>query len=218
MKIFIPIKEKSQRVPRKNFRLLGGVPLYRHTLLKLTEHEVYLDTDSDELIEEIKKDNKLKNVVPFKRKEYLCGHKVSVCDLIKDFVVENCIKQPIVQLHVTSPFLTEEVLLDAYRHMENHDSVVSCKVHKSRFWRKEEYGFCPVNHNPLKMEQTQDLPTLFEENSAFYIFKPDVILSTGNRIGRDPYFYPIMSPLNIDIDFEEDWLEVLREFNNQNVT
>ena len=71
MKIFIPIKEKSQRVPRKNFRLLGGVPLYRHTLLKLTEHEVYVDTDSDELIEEIKKDNKLKNVVPFKKRIFV---------------------------------------------------------------------------------------------------------------------------------------------------
>ena len=218
MKIFIPIKEESQRVPRKNFRLLGDVPLYKHTLFKLIEHEVYVDTDSDEIIEQVRKDKKLKNVVIFKRRVSLCGHETSVCELIKNFIEQFSINEPLVQMHVTSPFLTEEILTDALNKMKKHDSVVSCNVYKSRFWRKEQYGFCPINHNPLKMEQTQDLPKLFEENSAFYIFNPEVIMLTGNRVGRNPYFYPVLSPLNIDIDFEEDWLAVLREFNNQKVT
>ena len=47
MKIFIPIKEISQRVPKKNFRLFDGAPLYKHTLYKLKDFEVYVDTDSE---------------------------------------------------------------------------------------------------------------------------------------------------------------------------
>jgi CMP-N-acetylneuraminic acid synthetase len=60
------------------------------------------------------------------------------------------------------------------------------------------------------MEQTQDLPTLYEENSAFYIFRPDVIINMNSRIGTNPYFYSISSPENVDIDTESDWALALK--------
>lgn len=209
MKIFIPIKEISQRVPKKNFRLFHGEPLYKHTLLKFKNHDVYVDTDSQDVVSQIASDSRLSNVLVYKREEALCGHKVSVCDLIENFIHKFSIEEPVVQIHVTSPFLTEALIRDAYRHISTYDSVVSCNLHNSRFWRKEEYGFCPVNHNPVRMEQTQDLPTMYEENSAFYIFTPKVLCKTGSRIGKNPYFYPISAPYNMDIDTEEDWKKVL---------
>ena len=205
MIIFIPIKHNSQRVHRKNFRRFGKEPLFKHTLLKLKKHKVYVDTDSQEIIDRISSDKRLSHVTTFHRKEHLRGDKVSVCNLIKNFVKEYNVKEPIVQIHVTSPFLTIQVLEDAYKKIENYDSVVSCSAHNSRFWRKEKYGMCPVNHNPVKMEQTQDLPTLYEENSCFYIFKPYIIINLGSRIGINPYFYDIQHPINIDIDTEKDW-------------
>ena len=55
------------------------------------------------------------------------------------------------------------------------------------------------------MEQTQDLPTLYEENSAFYIFQPSVVLETNSRIGVNPYFYQTDYTESIDIDTEKDW-------------
>ena len=84
-------------------------------------------------------------------------------------------------------------------------TIVSCNVVSSRLWRQENYGICPVNHNPLKLEQTQDLPKLFEENSLFYMFKSDNFLKTKSRIGLKPYFFQTNFPENIDIDWEEDW-------------
>jgi len=214
MKIFIPIKHVSQRVPHKNFRLIDGEPLYKKTLKKFSNHEIFVDTDSDQIIEELKKD-KLENVTVFKRKGSLRGNEISVCELIKNFIYQFSIKEPIAQIHVTSPFLTADLLESAYRKIKNYDSVVSCNVIRSRIWRKEKYGFCPVNHNPLKMEQTQDLPKYYEENSAFYIFKPNIIKSYGNRIGKNPFFYEINEPYNIDIDTEEDWTRALREIKNE---
>jgi len=211
MKIFIPIKHSSQRVPKKNFRNFNGEPLYKHSLLKYSEFEVYVDTDSEQIIYEINNDNRFKNVTVYKRDDKLIGHEVSVCNLIKNFISKYDISCPLVQLHVTSPFLNPKIIKDAYSLMSNHDSVVSCNLHNSRFWRKEKYGLCPVNHNPLKLEQTQDLPTLFEENSAFYIFNPDIIMKFNTRVGLNPYFYPINRPDNIDIDTEEDWEIALRE-------
>lgn len=206
MKIFIPIKENSQRVPRKNFRELSGVPLYKHTLYKLTDYDVYVDTDSDEIIEGIGNDHKLSNVTVFKRSQNLIGDRVSVCNLIKDFIISKEISHGFVcQMHVTSPFITNDILERASDHLQNHDSVVSCNKLNTRFWRKENYGYVPINHNPMKLEQLQDLPTYYEENSAFYMFDVEMFKKTNTRIGLNPYFYPIGFPENLDIDTEHDW-------------
>ena len=213
MIIFIPIKNESQRVPNKNFRIFNQKALYQHTLSKFSQHRVFVDTDSDRVLQEVEN---MEHVTAFRRDNSLCGHEVSVCDLIKSFIARYKIEEPICQIHVTNPFLKERTLVDAYSFMDNHDSVVSCNRYNSRFWRKENYGFCPVNHNPLKLQQTQDLPDLFEENSCFYIFNPSVIKNSGNRIGLNPFFYEIEYPQNLDIDTESDWNIALRELDNGN--
>ena len=37
MIIYIPIKQNSQRVPNKNFRLFNGKPLWEHTVDKFSD-------------------------------------------------------------------------------------------------------------------------------------------------------------------------------------
>ncbi len=223
MKIFIPIKHESQRVPGKNFRKLNGVPLYKHTLYKLKQYTVFVDTDSDEIIREIRSDSDLKNIVTLKRPDHLCGNEVSVNKLIDNLlqglwrglsesstVIND--NDVICQIHVTSPFLKTDTLEKAYKFFENDgcDSVVSCNLINSRLWTKQEYGYCPVNHNPLKLEQTQSLPTLYEENSAFYMFKKRVFSTIKNRVGKNPTFYKVDHPENFDIDTEDNWKECLK--------
>jgi len=203
----VPIKEQSQRVPGKNFRKINGISLYKNLLYKLNNIKVFVDTDSQVIIDEIKKDKKLKNIIPYKRKEIFLGHEVSVCDLIENFIKEKNIEnKSICQLHVTSPFIETSTLMSAYNKInEGFDSVVSCNSYQNRLWRKEKYGYCPVNHNPLKLEQTQDLSVYYEENSLFYIFNSDLFLKTKSRVGLNPYFFINNFPENIDIDTEDDW-------------
>lgn len=216
MILFIPIKKNSQRVKNKNFRLFGEEPLYKYTLLKFPNDNIYVDTDSDDLIQEIKEDSRLNNVNVFKREKELIGDNISVLSLIKNFIIKFHIREPVVQIHVTSPFLERDVLIDAFKKITDYDSVVSCNEYNSRFWRKETYGYCPINHNPLKLEQTQDLPKIYEENSAFYIFQPKNILDYNNRIGINPFFYPINFPTNIDIDTEKDWERAISTLKEKN--
>lgn len=214
MKIFIPIKQKSQRVPNKNFRDFGGVPLYKHTLYKLRGLDVYVDTDSDEIVEEAEKDPKLSHVFAFKRSPHLIGHDVSVNLLIEDFLQEiDDEHEKIVQLHVTNPFFNvetlEEVFLN-YRKGGYVDSVFSVNVIQSRLWRLEGRGNdnmvpLPINHNPRVLEPTQDLSPLYEENSVFYMFSKYSFDKGKNRIGENPRLYPLSFPENLDIDTEEDW-------------
>ena len=203
MKIFIPIKKNSQRVPQKNFRSFNGVPLFMHTLNKLKDFEVYVDSDSEDVISACKS---LEHVTAYKRSNPLIGDDVSVCDLIEKFI-EFCYDDDhICQLHVTSPFLDVDLLKNAMSLVDRgYDSVVSCNEVQTRFWRKEQYGYCPVNHNPTKLEQTQDLPIYYEENSVFYIIDVDLFKKTKMRVGMNPYFYPLTFPINLDIDTEDDW-------------
>ena len=81
--IYIPIKENSQRVLGKNFRKLGDSSLWRRTVDKFSEFKIFIDTDSNEILEECKEIN---NVEAFEREIGLRGDKVSVCDLLLHFI------------------------------------------------------------------------------------------------------------------------------------
>ena len=203
MIIYIPIKQNSQRVPQKNFRNFQGKPLWENSVDKLKDFNVFIDTDSDLILKSC--DNK-EWVTCFRRKRHLVGDKISVVDLLKNFVNQFSVKDPMCQIHVTSPFLNPNHIKFAFDKInkEGYDSVFSADVVQNRFWRKEPYGYCPVNHNPMKLEQTQDLPVYYMENSYLYAFLPKV-LEYNNRIGYNPYAMEVGFPYNLDIDTEEDW-------------
>jgi CMP-N-acetylneuraminic acid synthetase len=211
MIIYIPIKENSQRVPQKNFRDFNGKPLWEHTIDKLKDFQVVVDTDSDEII---KKCIGKSWVTTYERPVRLRGDKVSVVDLIKNYFDKNPTEEVIVQLHVTSPLLKIEHIEEVKKQilLYDYDSVFSVDVIQNRFWRKEKYGLVPINHNPMKLEQTQDLPKYYMENSYLYAFKQEV-LDYGNRIGKNPNILQIEFPYNLDIDTEEDW-KLIKTFEN----
>lgn len=214
--IFIPIKENSNRVPNKNFRMFGEKQLFEHTLDKLTDFNVYIDTDSSKLRDFVL--DKYRNVQVQMRSKHLIGDEVSVCDIITDVIGNYDISGHLMQIHVTSPFLNTETLHEAFEIIENHDydSVVACNVIQSRLWRYDNKILTPVNHNPVKLEQTQDLVKIYEENSGFYLIDVKSFLSANMRVGVNPYFYNLKFPQNLDIDIEDDWdfcckvLEILK--------
>ncbi len=205
MKVLVPIKENSNRVPNKNFREFGGVPLYVHTLKRLKDFDVYVDTDSYKILDEIDANPELRHVKGFERKPELVGDDVSVCSLITDFIVQFLITGPICQVHVTSPFITPETLKDAQSKLDLHDSVVSCDVIQERLWSQNRGIMRPVNHDPEILLPTQELQKLYRENSLFYIFDSDMFMKTGRRVGHNPYFYETTFPESLDIDYEDDW-------------
>lgn len=211
MLLFIPIKGHSERVPRKNFRMFGGVPLYKRCLYKFSKYEIWVDTDSDELIEEIEQDPKCSHVHVYRRDKSLVGDDVSVNFLIRNFIdvagLSN--SETVCQIHVTSPFLKVETVDIAYDLSSNHSHkcIVGTNVYKSRFW-KESWngsGYEPVNHNPNELIKTQDLPIIYEDNSSFYMFTVDEFFRRVNRISDNPYFFQVDFPENVDIDDEIDW-------------
>ena len=204
MKIFIPIKSNSVRLRNKNFLWIGKRTLWKRAIDKFQKSPIYVDTDSDALLDKARGIGN-RNLTVYRRDEALVGDEVPVNDLIAHFLDKHVksMDEVIVQTHVTSPFVTEDQVLDAAKKMRGDvDSVFSVTERRVRLWQDGH----PLNeHSPGDLIQTQDLKPVAEENSAFYIFTKRSFLETQSRIGLRPHFYPLDFPYGLDIDTKEDW-------------
>lgn len=216
MYLFACIKEHSQRVPNKNFRELdnSGTQLYQRFIKEFhnDKYPLYIDTDSNKIIDYCNKNTTLTNVCCYKRKKELCGDKVST-----DLLIENCINsfelpdnKYMAHIFVTAPFFKFNSLIEAYENIKNHnsDSIFSAEIIKKRLWKRTGHwikALRPLNHNPKKLEQTQDLPDIYIENSIFYIFKIGSFKKFKYRLCGTSMGHVLPFPENIDIDTEKDW-------------
>ena len=67
MIFFIIIKKNSQRIKNKNFKILKKKELWQHLILSLKGQKVFIDTDSDQIIQKCKK--LFPWVYPYKREK-----------------------------------------------------------------------------------------------------------------------------------------------------
>jgi CMP-N-acetylneuraminic acid synthetase len=209
-KIFFIIKEKSERIKNKNFQKISGIPLYKISLYKFKKFKVFVDTDSEKIISECKKDKNLKHVYCYKRDEKFINMEKSLTQsptplMIKNFL-ENFVKndkEQIITSHVTSPFLRIKTLNDALNKMSNYDSVCSCEKIQN-FSYLENSRFKPINFNPRLIQKTQSLKKIIVLNGAFFIIKKNIFLNNGlRRISDKHFFYELTIPESLDIDYRE---------------
>lgn len=85
--------------------------------------------------------------------------------------------------------------------LENYDSSFSCSKIQTFCWFKNR----PLNYDFKNVVKTQDIEPVFWETSAFYIFKSDILIKHGRRIGFNPYFVETNRIESIDIDDIEDY-------------
>ena len=200
----IPIKEHSERVKNKNFKLFGGKPLY-HNILTVIEHtyaidEVIINTDSHVVMNEAPKI--FTKVIIHERPEDLIGDFVSVNKIIS-YDLNNSQSDIYLQTHATNPLLKAETIAMALKKfVENEntfDSLFTVNRFQSRFYDKNGK---PINHNPEELLRTQDLSPVYEENSCLYIFSKESFLKNNRRIGAKPFLFEIPKIEAIDIDDE----------------
>ena len=212
MKIFIILKKKSERIKNKNFVKFNKLELYKKVLYKFKDFEVFVDTDSEKIIREGKKDKRLSHCFFYKRnKEFISMEKnlnksptpLMIKKFLSDFVTKN--NEIVVTSHVTSPFLKISTLNDALSKMKNYNSVVSCIKTQNFTYVKKKELYKPVNFNKNVIQKTQTLPYVITLVGAFFIIKKNIFLKNGlQRISSNNYFYPLDFPENIDIDNYSD--------------
>lgn len=208
LNVLLPMKGHSERVPNKNLKDFGGSPLYHAIMKKIQDskmvNRVYINTDSLEIGKDAKRN--FGDIVIIERPEDLRGDYISMNKII-EYDLSQIGGEHFLQTHSTNPLLTTETLDKAisfyFQNLDKFDSVFSVTRLQTRLYWKDGKA---INHDPTELIRTQDLTPVFEENSNFYIFSKESYKNAGNnRIGLNPYMYPVNQLEAMDIDEPEDF-------------
>ena len=203
----VPMRHHSQRVPRKNYRMLAGEPLFHHiteTLLAVPEiQQIMVDTDSDPVMDGLCKD--FPQVKIINRPDSLRADNVSMNDILI-YDTSQVQADFYLQTHSTNPLLRSETVSRAiqlfFADYPNRDSLFSVTRWQTRLYDQNGKA---INHDPAVLIQTQDLPPVFEENSCLYIFTRENLLKRHHRIGAKPMMFEVGADEAWDIDNELDF-------------
>lgn len=208
MTAFLPVKEKSERVPNKNFRIFEGRYLFEHMLATLSAarhvREVVVSTDSDWLLGYLRQE--WPHVLPIKRSKVLAQGSTPMNLVIEDMLSKSS-GEFFLQAHATSPLLRRETIDSAieqfFEYWPAKTSLFSVTEKRERLWSVKGK---PLNHDPQELLPTQQLEPFLVENSGIYIFQREVFSGAGNRISADPQLFPISQIEAMDIDDESDYV------------
>jgi len=203
----VPMRHHSQRVPGKNYRPLAGKPLFHHiidTLLAVPEIEsVIVDTDSEPVMDGVHRF--FPTVKLIERPGHLRADDVPMNDiLLYDTAQVNA--DFYLQTHSTNPLLKADTISRGvnafFAEYPRYDSLFSVTRWQTRLYFKDGKA---INHNPLELIQTQDLPPVYEENSCLYLFTRENLVRKHHRIGDKPFMFEIDKSEAWDIDEELDF-------------
>lgn len=196
----IPIKEYSERLPRKNFREFNGRPLYHwilDTLQSVDEIDhIIVNTDADRVIEEAPEQFDVEVSI---RPEQLRDDEVTT-NIIR-YELDRTDSDVYIHTYCTCPLLTAETISEAIQEFvksDEHDSLLPVTKRQKRFYDEE---FKPVNHDPYDLSPSQDLSPLYEDNSVLFMYTKETFEKTGHRIGENPLPFEIDEREAIEIDY-----------------
>lgn len=207
VKALLFMKGHSERVPNKNMRLFCERPLFHWIMNSLIQSkyvkEIIINTDSDKIAEEAKKNF---DVTIHMRPDYLLNIQCDEANQIMAYDLTQTDGEYFLQSHSTNPLLRSETIDQAietfFDQRIKYDSLFSVTATQNRYYWPDG---TPINHEPLKLIKTQELPIIYQENSNIYIFSRSTFNKHKNRIGSKPLLFPIDRIEAIDIDYEHDF-------------
>lgn len=199
---FLPAKGSSERIESKNIKLLDGKPLFLHTLEKLSKcsfiDEVYLDTESDEVIDLASEvDCKVLKRDPKLATNKTDGHQLFMNE------VKQVDGDIYIQILGTSPFIEIESIQKGVEKIKEgvYDSAVLIKKEKQYLWKSEKPLY-NIDHIPNSV----DLEDTIIETMGLYLINKEAALKTNRRFGEKVFFLKASPLESIDVNYEEEFL------------
>lgn len=206
----IPARMGSKRIPNKNTRLLGGIPLISHVIRAAKKancfDEIYVNSESDALGEIA-----LEEGVKFhKRPASLSTDAATNDDFTKEFLcMVEC--EYVIQLLPTSPFISSREIQDFSRVVisNTYDTVISVKDVQIECI----YDGDPINFDQMKpTPPSQDLTPIQAYACTLMGWRKSKFLENMEKQGCAYHggdgsvkFVPLKGFSEIDIDYEEDF-------------
>lgn len=201
---FIPSRLNSERVPFKNIKELGGIPLINYTVKAMNKvpsiDEVVIFASEDSICKHIEHGLKYKFL---ERPKSLDSQEAKIQDIIAEFLKKDN-ADTIVLLHITSPFLKPQTIAECIDKVNSgeYDSAFTAYQVKKFCW----FGGKPLNYSlGSSTPRTQDIDPVIVEQSSLYVFKRELFEKTGQRISQNAYIKFIDHFEGHDIDTPEDF-------------
>jgi len=190
--IQIPVKNHSERVPGKNYRLLGGKELWKWSFEPLMKLQGSLDIDVV-LYDE-------PNRPPWTLEDWANGNHI-----LREFAFMYPNYDLYLQRFVTAPFLSTETVIKAVEILSQgeHDSIFTATRQGQWVWHNGK----AVNYDPNRADglpRSQDAQVLVETTGLYGITRT-ALLSRGTRLGENPFAILVSKIEALDIDTEEDF-------------
>ena len=199
---FVPIKLNSERLPMKNVRpFTNGKPLISYilnTLLQVKEvDEIYVYCSSDEIVSYLPEGVKF-----LKRDPYYDLSSTKFNEVLSSFA-QLVDADTYVLTHATAPFMSAESIASGVIKVneEGYDSAFSVNEIQEFLWKDGQ----PFNYTLDNIPRTQDLDMIYAETCGLYVYKKELILEWGRRIGERPYLIPISKIESCDINTADDF-------------
>lgn len=205
---WVPLKEKSSRCTGKNWRPLGGKPLYCHVIdtllsvLRVEQIVINVDTEWAEWKVSTEYEGQ---VVVRRRPSHLLSPTTSTVDLMLDDIESYPDESLWMMVHATVPFTLQKTFENAiawFALNPRYDSVFAVTPVRERFY--DGLGRA-VNHNVHIQLPLQELPPLYQENNAFFLVEAGTARRQHNRIGQRPFLWEMTPDEGFDIDHEIDF-------------
>ncbi|UPZ16040.1 cytidylyltransferase domain-containing protein [Flavobacterium humidisoli] len=203
----IPARGGSKRLPEKNTKLIGNIPLLAHSILYAKQNsaiidEIYVSTNDDK----IKKIALEYGAKVIHRPESLSGDLEPTVTALKHVLeaIEEDVEN-VILLQATNPLRPENLLKDAFDlYLKgNYDSLFTVSRNHQKFGKIIEGKFVPFNYEIG--QRSQDLEPLFFENGLLYITKSQKILN-DIIISKNAFPFEINHIFaSVDIDTQEDF-------------
>jgi CMP-N,N'-diacetyllegionaminic acid synthase len=184
----IPARGGSKGIPHKNIYPVGGRPLVDWSILAAKQsmlfEEIILSSDDEKILDRARQ----LNVTALKRPEEISGDKATSEEALLHALKSTKMStiNEVVFLQPTSPLRTPQDLIDGLKQFRNEklDSLLSCvRVHDRFVWEMKNGVFESTSYDWRNRKRRQEIKERFLENGSFYIFKPQLLLETNNRLG-----------------------------------
>ena len=206
IKVVIPLKTNSERVPNKNLReFINGESLYDikiTQLLKVFSPQDILVSSENPNVEKLTEKYGIKFHLRDIELTKSTARENQIVKTLTDAVKDKTCD--ILWAQVTQPLFNEfGLIVDKWNNLDNkYDSLAVVK--RARHHLLDEKGN-PVNFNFGYWHKiSQDLPVLYEVTWAAFIMSREMLNQAYYQIGRNPYLYDTEAPL-IDIDNLSDF-------------
>ncbi len=218
--VYIPARGGSKRIPGKNIKCLGGIPVLARVIKAIQRacitHHIAVSTDDVKTAEIAKKAGA--SVLGLRDRK-LSNDRATFMDLLKNDVPRhlsffnlNEQKADILFVLATAALVTPEVYRSAFFTYKNKRANIlvatnSYAQHPFRALIKTKNRWRPLSANKL-MKPSQKLPLAQVDAGLFYFLKYQSMSRVKKHwfsVGKGLVCYPVPESMAVDVDTAHDW-------------